>query len=255
MHEDHYMYYLLQLLLGVFAVYGAFNFKGDTRLYTALACLISMFVIGRLDKERFEKKEARKNFLKSEMEKISNNDATVAKDQDLFIVNSLLWPKGELVLTDAVHFVMRDLGLRVSTGGKYGSVDRMVSIPDSRMFFGVEILLSDEHVEKNHPKIDRALEFEKEKKENEKTVIIASTHIHHPLSEREGLNEISIGLNEFLAGCQITLMSAYTLYQLWQKSKAGETDIREVFKTLYSHRGGIFSFGEATPSPAVSLGA
>jgi len=252
---DHNVYYLLQLLLSAIAIYGILNFKGDARLYVALACLISMFVIGRLDKERFEKKEARKIFLKSEMEKLSQNDATLAKEQDLFIVNSLLWPKGELVLTDAVHFVMRDLGLRVSTGGKYGSVDRMMAIPDSRMVFGVEILMSDEHVEKNHPKIDRALQFEKEKKENEKTVIIASTHIHHPLSERERLNEVSIGLNEFLAGCQVTLMTAYTLYQLWQRSKAGETDIREVFKTLYAHRGGIFSFGEANPSPAVSLGA
>ena len=249
------MYYLLQILLAVFAVYGAFNFKGDARLYVALGCLITMFMIGRLDKERFEKKEARKKFLKSEMEKISRNDANVAKDQDLFIVNSLLWPKGELVLIDAVHFVLRDLGLRVSTGGKYGSVDRMASIPDSRMLFGVEILLSDEHVEKNHPKIDRALQFEKEKKDNEKTLIIASTHIHHPLSERERLNEISIGLNEFLTGCQITLMTAYTLYQLWQKSKAGETDVHEVFKSLHTHRGGIFSMTEATPSLSAPLGA
>ncbi len=104
------MYYLLQLLLAVIAVYGAFNFKGDARLYVALACLIVMFVIGRLDKERFEKKEARKNFLKSEMEKISKNDSTAIKEQDFFIVNSLLWPKGELVLIDAVHFVLREIG-------------------------------------------------------------------------------------------------------------------------------------------------
>jgi len=249
------MYYLFQLLLAVLAVYGAFNFKGDARLYTALACLISMFVMGRFDKERFEKREARKKFLKSEMEKISRNEANAAKDQDLFIVNSLLWPKGELVLMDAVHFILRDLGLRVSTGGKYGTVDRMVSIPDSKMLFGVEILLSDERVEKNHPKIDRALQFEKEKKENEKTLIIASTHIHHPLSERERLNEISIGLNEFLTGCQVTLMTAYTLYLLWQKSKAGETDVHEVFKSLYPPRGGIFSMTEATPSLSASLGA
>jgi hypothetical protein len=249
------MYYLLQLLLAVFAVYGAFNFTGDARLYTALGCLICMFMVGRLDKERFEKKEARKMFLKSEMEKISGKDANRAKDQDLFIVNSLLWPKGELVLIDAVHFILRELGLKVSTGGKYGCVDRMAGIPNSRILFGIEILLSDEHVEKNHPKIDRALQFEKEKRDNEKTLIIASTHIHHPLSERERLNEISIGLNEFLKGCQITLMTAYTLYQLWQKSKAGEADAHEVFKSLYTHRGGVFLMTEATLSLSASLGA
>ena len=38
-------------------------------------------------------------------------------------------------------------------------------IPDSQMCFGVEILMSDEEVEKNHPKIKRALQFAKEKRE------------------------------------------------------------------------------------------
>jgi hypothetical protein len=249
------MYSLLQLLLAVIAVYGALNLTGDLRLFVPLGCLVSMFVAGRLDKERFEKREARKSFLKSELERISKNDATTIKEQDFFTVNSLLWPKGELVLIDAVHFVLRDLGLRVAAGGRYNSVDRIMGIPGSQMCLGVEILMCDEEVEKNHPKIKRALHFEKEKKENEKTLIIASTHIRQPLSERERLNEISIGLQEFLAGCQITLITAYTLYQLWQKSKAGEIDILDVFKNLYSHPGGIFSLGETHPSLSVSLGA
>ena len=208
-----------------------------------LACLISMFVIGRLDKERFEKKEARKSFLKSEMEKISKNDATAIKEQDFFIVNSLLWPKGELVLIDAVHFVLKDLGFRVATGGKYNSVDRIMGIPDSRMCFGVEILMSDEEVEKNHPKIDRALQFEKEKKENEKTVIIASTHIHQPLSERERLNEDLYRASRILG--RLPDHSHHSLYPLPTLAKIeGRRDrhSRRLQKPLFPSRGHLFSW-------------
>ncbi len=237
------MYPLLQLLLAVIAIYGVLNFQGETRLYIPLACFVSMFITGRLDKERFDKKAARKNYLRSEMERVAKKDTLGIKEEDLFHTNALLWPKGEMVLVDAVSFIFKDLGFKVAPTDRYASVDRIVRIPDTNLCFGVEILMSDEEVEKNHPKIERALHFEKEKKENEKTLIIASTHIRQPLSERERLNEISIGLQEFLAGCQITLITAYTLYQLWQKSKAGEIHILDVFKNLYSHPGGVFSLG------------
>lgn len=234
------MYYLLQLLLAVFGVYGVLNFPGDMRLYVALACLISMFVIGRLDRDKYERKQARRSFLKSEMEKIAQKDQDAVKERDFFMVNSLLWPKGELVLIDAVHSLLKDLGLRVAGGRKYESVDRIAAIPDSNVHFGFEVLLSEGEVEKNHPKIERALKFEKEKKANEKTVIIASTHIRQPLSERERLNQISPDLHDFLCGCQVSLITAYTFYRLWERSKTGEITASHVFQALYSHPGGIF---------------
>jgi hypothetical protein len=248
------MYSLLQLLLAVIAIYSALNFTGDMRLYVPLGCLISMFIVGRLYRERFENREARKRFLKSEMERISKREPTAIKKQKLFIINSLLWPKGELILTDAVHSIFKDLGFRVATGSEYNSVDRIVRIPDTQLCFGLEALMSQEEVRENHPKIKRALQFEKEKKKNEKTLIIASTHVRQPISERERLNEISQELHEFLAGCQISLITAYSLYQLWQKGKDGEVDIFEVFRRVYSHPGGMFSSGEIYQSSSVSLG-
>jgi len=249
------VYYLLQLFLAVAAIYGALSFEGDTRLYVALGCLVAMFAVGRLSTRGFEKKVARRNYIRSQMEKMPGYESAVTKDQDFFTINSLLWPKGELILIDAVHAIFKDLGFRVATGGKYNSVDRIVKIPDTEECFGLEILMSEEEVAKNHPKIERALQFEKEKKENEKTLIIASTHLRQPISERERLVEISQDLTEFLAGCQITLITSYTLYQLWQKSKGGEIDILDVFRKLYSHPGGIFLSGETQPSPSVSLRA
>ena len=244
------MYFLIQLLLAVIAIYSGLNFTEGMRLYVPLGCLIAMFIVGRLDTSRLEKREARKSFLKSQMEKIHKKEASGIKEQDLFTMNSLLCPKGELVLTDTVHSIFKDFGFRVAVGGEYSSVDRIVRIPDTQFCFGLEILTSEEEVEKNHPEIKRALQFAKEKKRNEKTLIIASTHVHQPISERERLNEISTDLRDFLAAYQMSLITTYSLYQLWEKAKNKEVDILDIFRRVYSHPGGMFSSGEIyQPSP------
>jgi hypothetical protein len=154
-----------------------------------------------------------------------------------------------------VHFIFKELGFSVAAAGKYSSVDRIVRIPDTQLSFGLEILMSEGEVDKNHPKIKRALQFNKEKKQKEKTLIIASTHVHQPISEREGLNEISTELQEFLAGHQMSLMTTYSLHQLWKKTKGKEVDIFEIFRRVYSHPGGMFSTGEIYQSPSVSVAA
>ena len=247
------MYFLIQLLLAVIAIYSGLNFTGDMRLYVPLGCLIAMFIVGRLDTARFEKRETRKSFLKSEMEKIFKKEASAIKEQDLFTMNSLLCPKGELVLTDTVHSIFKDFGFSVAVGGKYSSVDRIVRIPDTQFCFGLQILTSEGEVEKDHPKIKRALQFAEEKKRNEKTLIIASTHVHQPISERERLNEISTELRDFLAAYQMSLITTYSLYQLWEKAKSKEVDILDIFRRVYSHPGGIFSSGEIYQSSPVSV--
>ncbi len=56
------------------------------------------------------------------MDKFTKMDSMAGKEQDFFTVDSLLWPKNELLLIDAVHFILKDLGFRISTGVDYHSV-------------------------------------------------------------------------------------------------------------------------------------
>jgi len=231
---------LFQLLLAVFAIYGAINYEEEMRLLVPLGCLIVMFMVNRVDKGKSEKKTARKTFLHSEMDKVWKKESTTIKDQDFFTIESLLWPKSELLLIDAVHFVIKDLGFKISAGINYHSVDRIVKIPDTEKVFGVEILMSEGMAEKSHPKINRALQFEKEKREKEKTLIIASTHIHLPLSERSNVSHISRGLVDLLVHYNMSFITAHHLYELWQKAKGGEVDIFGFFQNIYSHRGGVY---------------
>ena len=231
---------LFQLLLAVFAIYGALKLPEELKLFVPLGCLIAMLVVSRLEKGKSEKKTARKSFLQSEIDKASKKESTAIKDKDFFLIDSLLWPKSELLLIDAVHSVFKELGLKISAGINYQCVDRIVKIPDSRIAFGVQILMSEGEVEGNDPKINRALQFEKEKRENEKSLIIASTHIHLPLSDRNKVNHISKELSHFLARHNMSLITAHHLYELLQKTKGGEIDIFGFFERVYSHSGDAF---------------
>jgi hypothetical protein len=232
---------LIQLLLAVFAIYSALKFSENLRLFIPLFCLIGMLVVSRIDKRRLEDENARKVFLHSEIDKVSKKESTAIKDQDFFIVESLLWPKNELLLIDTVHSIFKDFGFQISTGVDYQFVDRIVRIPKTQTAFGLQILMSEGEVEGNHPKINRALQFENEKKKNEKCLIIASTHIHLPLSERTKVNHISKEVGSFLNRHHMGLITTHHLYELWKKAKVGEIDIFGFFENVYSHSGESFS--------------
>jgi len=117
---------LLQLLLAVFAIYGILELSGELRLLVPLGMLIGIFILGRIDKVSSQRDQDRKDFLRNEMQKVGRKDTGAIREQNFFTIDSLLWPKNELLLVDAVHVVFKDLGFMVSGGVNYRSVDRIV---------------------------------------------------------------------------------------------------------------------------------
>jgi len=233
------MLILLQLFLAAFAIYSAAAHEGMTRLVLLLVCLILMFIVGRLDRRESEKEMARKDFLKSEIDKISQKDSTTIKDKDFFTIETLLWPKNELLLLDTVHAIFKDMGFQISAGIHYQSVDRIVRIPETKKFFGVQVMMCEREADRKHPKINRVLQFEIEKKENEKSLVIASTHVRLPLSDRGQVSHISRELTDLFVQHNIGFITAHHLYGLWQKMKRGEIDIFEFFREIYSREDAI----------------
>ena len=229
---------IVQLLLAVFAIISALKFSEELKLFIPLSCLIAMLVVCRIEKRRAEKILEIKSYLNAEIDKVSKKESTAIKDQDFSTIESLLWPKSELLLMDTVHSIFKDLGFKISTGVNYQNVDRIVKIPETSIAFGVQILMSEGEVEGNHPKINRALQFEKEKREDEKSLIVASTHIRLPLSERSKVSHISKELSHFLSRHNMSLITTHHLYDLWQKAKGGEINIFSFFEQVYAHDSG-----------------
>ncbi len=235
------MLVLFQLFLAVFAIYGALTYEEETRLIVPLICLVLMFIVGRIEKGSAEKNKARKDFLKSEIDKISQKDSTTIKNQDFFTIETLLWPKSEMLLLDTVHAIFKDLGFFITPGIQYQSVDRILKIPHTQKSFGLQVMMYEGEADRTHPKINRIFQFEKEKKENEKSLIIASTHIRLPIAERGEKSHITKELIDLLVRYHISFITAHHLYGLWQKAKRGEIDIFEFFQKIYSQKGEIYS--------------
>ncbi len=233
----------LQLLLAVIAIYGALQFPEGVKLYVPLGCLLAMLAVSRIDRYNSEAKKARKDFLKAELEKVPKKEAIPGQDRDYFTIESLLWPKSELLLIDAVHAIFKDLGFKISAAIDYHSVDRIVKIPETEKSFGIEIMLSENEADRTHPKVLRAIQFEREKKGNEKTFIIACTHTRLPLGERSSVLHVSKGLADLLVRHGMSFMTTRQLYEFWQKAKGKEIDAFEAFEKMYSHRGGPLSLG------------
>jgi len=229
------MLILLQLILTVVAIYSALTYEEETRLFIPLACLILMFIVGRVERSRGDKEKARKEFLKSEIGKFSQRESTTIKEQDFFLIETLLWPKNELLLLDSVHAIFKDLGFIITPAIQYHSVDRIVKIPTTQKSFGLQVMMYEGEADRHHPKIQRILQFEKEKKEDEKSLIIASTQVRLPLVDREKASHLSRELTELLVRNHIRFLTAHHLYGLWQKAKRGEIDIFAFFQNIYVH--------------------
>ena len=63
-----YIIALFELLLVVFAFYAAVEFEGTMRLAVVLLCLLTVFLVERLDKRIQEDKEVRERLLRYKIE-------------------------------------------------------------------------------------------------------------------------------------------------------------------------------------------
>ncbi len=228
---------LFQLLLAVFGIYAALKYSDVAKLYVPLACLLAMFFVGKLERKLKEKKGEGKFSGKEHGE-------SEEKREEFDTVKYILWGKNELMLVDAVHSVLRDLGLQVTKTPKYPTIDRIVKIPGSHMTFGMQIIESEHEVRGDNSKFDHALQFEREKENGEKTVIIANSHHNISLTEREKLEDFSKEALIRMKPIKVVGLNTFTLYKVWALCKYKGKDVKDILKLLFNHPGGLFRIEE-----------
>ena len=123
---------LFQLFLLVFALYSLVTFSGNQRYLVPLACLVSMLIVGKIEvgvKERSAQKEQ----IGEEGEK----DKTKSIKESL---DCLIKSKNVLLLTDAIHHLVKDLGLSVSPSPEFPAIDRLAKLPGSEVTLGLKVI-------------------------------------------------------------------------------------------------------------------
>jgi hypothetical protein len=228
-----YTLLLFQLLMAVFGVYAALKYSGMAQLYVPLACLLAMFLVGKL--ERTLKKEEQ-----DEESPEKQNEASGEKEDELDTVKYILWGKNELMLVDAVHSVLRDLGLQVTKTPKYPSIDRIIKVPGSHMSFAMQVIGSEGEVSGENSKFNQALQFEREKENGEKTLIIANANHTISLAERDKRADFSNDALMRMEPTKVVSLNTFTLYKVWALCKYRGKDVKDILKLLFNHPGGLF---------------
>jgi hypothetical protein len=228
-----YTLLLFQLLLAIFGIYAALEYSNMAKLFVPLACLVAMFLVGKL--ERILKDKEGKQESSKETKRGTENQG-----DEFDSVKYILWGKNELMLVDAVHSILRDLGLKVSKISKYPNIDRIVTIPGRRMTFGMQVIGSDQEVRGDNSKLNQALQFEQVKENGEKTVIIANAHHSVSLAERDKRGDFSKDALMKMKPTRVVGLSTFTLYKVWALCKYKGMDVREILKFVFNHPGGMF---------------
>jgi len=228
-----YTLLLFQLLLATFGIYGALKYSDMAKLFVPLGCLFVMFIVGKLER-RFKEKELGEEAAPKE------GDESPEKEDEFDTIKYILWGKNELMLVDAVHSVLRDLGLQVTKTSEYPSIDRIVKIPGTHMTFGMQVIGSEREVGGDNSKFNQALEFEREKKNGEKTLIIANAHHNISLAERDRREDFSKEAIMRMEPTKVVGLNTFTLYKVWAICKYKGKDVKEILKLLFNHPGGMF---------------
>ena len=228
-----YTLLLFQLLLATFGIYAALKFSDMAKLCVPLVCLLGMFFVGKLE-GKLKAREGEEESAEKEQETSEN------KKDGFDTVKYILWGKNELMLVDAVHSVLRDLGLQVTKTSKYPIIDRIIKIPGSHMTFGMQVIGSEREVGGDNSKFNQALQFEREKQNGEKTLIIANAHHGISLAERERRADFSKDALMRMEPTKVVSLNTFTLYKVWALCKYKGKNVKDILKLLFNHPRGLF---------------
>ena len=115
---------LFQLFLAVFAVYAVLKYSGNQRLYVPLTCLLTMFLVGKVETAVTEQDK------KDKKQKV-RADRKAAEQRTFKPVDCLLKSNNLLLLTDAIQYLLNDLGLKVSRSPDQSVIDRLIRASDN----------------------------------------------------------------------------------------------------------------------------
>jgi len=222
---------IFQLFLIIIAFYALLEYTGSQRYLVALACLTSMYVVGKVETYSTEPSE----------------DDAVKKDETkttLHALDRLLKSKNVQVLIDAIQRLLQDLDLVVSPSQDHTAISRLVKIPGMEVTFGLKILGDVEELEENWIKWekDQWIEldgFDLGKGGEQRSLIICSNWAEEAGDRPEKYKNFSVNAQKLLSARQIVAMTTLTLYQIYMSCKKNKKDIKRIFHHIQHHPGGV----------------
>jgi len=224
---------LFQLLLAVFAFYSALTYSGNQRLIVPLFCLLGMIVVGKVETWITEG-DVKKNQQKMEADP-GVEDAVPFKPAD-----TLLKSKNVLLLIDAIHYLLKDLGLTVSRSPEELSIDRVVRAPDNQITLGVKVLGDVAELTESWNSWEELSEFDQGERGERRLLLIGSNTLAGGEEGKPRFADFSAHTHTLLSSKNVVAMTTLTLYKIYLLCKNRSVDPSVILDLIHRHPGGVF---------------
>ena len=225
---------LFQLFLAVFAVYAVLKYTGTQRLIVPLTCLITMFAVGKVETmvaASDEIQEDKKSRAKKEVE-----DKKGFKP-----VDCLLKSKNVLLLVDAIHYLLNDLGLKVSRSPDQSVIDRLVRAADNaQLTLGLKIVSDVGEINDDWDSWEELSNFDKGRGGGRRLLLIGSNITPDSDDDKPQFSDFSANTQSLLSSKNIVAMTTLTFYKIYLLCQKKSVNPEKILDLINRHPGGVF---------------
>lgn len=224
---------LFQLFLLVFAFYALQNYSGNQRWLVSLVSLVTAFVVGKVE-TGFTERRKQNNGHHDDMTK-KNETETTSQALDW-----LLKSKNVLLLTDAIQYLLQDLGILVSPSPDHAAIDRMVTIPGMQVTWGVKIISDIGDLNEDSDLWEELARFDLGRDGKRRLLIIASNSIKESGDPQQKYRNFSVNTHELLSSTRVVAMTTLTLCKIYLLCKKKNKDLQILLHPIQHYPGGVF---------------
>jgi hypothetical protein len=225
---------LFELSLLIFAFYSLLNYSGNQRLLVSFACLVGVFLVDKLEIGSGEKSDEEEGVDQGEDLGEIDDEEKIARALDC-----LLKRKNVLLLTDAINYLMQDLGLTVSPSPDRPDIDRLVKLPGKEVTFGLKIIGDVGDLDQNWDKLEELVSFDMGKGGKQRLLIIGSNYEKEARDKSKEYKNFSTNSKELLSASKVIAMTTLTLHKIYLACKLKKPAIEKVFHSIQQHPGGV----------------
>jgi hypothetical protein len=224
---------LFQLFLLAFAFYMPMRDSAHPRFLVSLACLVTVFLVGKVEAgySQRSKGEDRQGI------GIAKKDGTKTAAQAL---DWLLKSKNVQLLTDAIQYLLRDLGLVVSPCLDHPAVDRLFTIPGTQVTWGVKVLSDVGDLHEDWDQWEELAGFDLGKGGERRLLIIGNNHIKAGGDYQQEYRSFSPSTQNLLSARKVVAITTLTLGKIYVLCKKKKGDIKTILDPIQHHPGGVF---------------
>jgi len=225
---------LFQLLLAVFSIYSVLKYSGNQRMIIPLTCLVAMFLVGKVETAVTESEKRKKD--KRAKTRKGNEEKTKFKP-----VDCLLKSKNVLLLTDAIHYLLNELGLKVSRSPDQSFIDRLIRTDDdNQVTFGLKVLGDVGELSENWDSWQEVTDFDMGKGGNRRLLLVGSNTTHEEVDGKPKFSDFPANIQSLLSSKNIVAMTTLTFYKIYLLCQKKSVKPGAILDLIHRHPGGVF---------------